>query len=104
MERQRSPSSFYNRLGMRKTPAIFAFLALSYVLIAAAPDWLNSGGDPQRSGWQKRDSYINKQSLKQFKLLWKLKLEGEAKGLNSLTSPTIFGPIITHRGMKELVL
>lgn len=89
---------------MKKLRAVFAGLGLSVLLlVAAVPDWLNYGGDPQRSGWQKRERYITRDSLKQFKLLWKLKLDNESRGLNSLTAPVIFGPIITHRGMKELV-
>ncbi len=88
---------------MKKISAVFGVLGLSVLLMAAVPDWLNHGGDPQRSGWQKRERYITRDSLKQFKLLWKLKLDNESRGLNSLTAPVIFGPIITHRGMKELV-
>jgi len=80
-----------------------AIFGLSVLLTAAAPDWLSYGGDPQRSGWQKRERYITRESLPQFKLLWKLKLDNESLGSNSLTAPVIFGPIITHRGMKELV-
>lgn len=88
---------------MKKISAVFGVLGLSVLLMAAVPDWLNHGGDPQRSGWQKRERYITRDSLKRFKLLWKLKLDNESRGLNSLTTPVIFGPIITHRGMKELV-
>ena len=88
---------------MKKICAVFGVLGLSVLLMAAVPDWLNHGGDPQRSGWQKRERYITRDSLQQFKLLWKLKLDNESRGLNSLTAPVIFGPIITHRGMKELV-
>ena len=88
---------------MKKLCTVFAVLGLSVLLVAAVPDWLNSGGDPQGSGWQKRERYITLDSLKQFKLLWKLKLDNESRGPNALTAPVIFGPIITHRGMKELV-
>ena len=57
---------------MKKISAVFGVLGLSVLLMAAVPDWLNHGGDPQRSGWQKRERYITRDSLKQFKLLWKL--------------------------------
>jgi outer membrane protein assembly factor BamB len=88
---------------MKKSCAVVAVLGLGVLLVAAVPDWLNYGGDPQRSGWQRRERYITRDSLSQFKLLWKLKLDNESRGPNSLTAPVIFGPIITHRGMKELV-
>ncbi|MEO8126376.1 MAG: PQQ-binding-like beta-propeller repeat protein [Bryobacteraceae bacterium] len=83
--------------------AFCAIFGLSVLLLAAVPDWLNSGGDPQRSGWQKRDRYITRDSLPKFQLLWKLKLDNESREANTLTAPVIYGPIITHRGMKELV-
>ncbi len=81
----------------------FVLFGLGVILVAAVPDWLNYGGDPQRSGWQKRERYIIRENLPQFKLLWKLKLDNQSHRPNSLTAPVIFGPIITHRGMKELV-
>ena len=97
-------AAFYNSSQvMKKLCTVFAVLGLSVLLVAAVPDWLNSRGDPQGSGWQKRERYITLDSLKQFKLLWKLKLDNESRGPNALTAPVIFGPIITHRGMKELV-
>ena len=103
-EHQAVPLTFYNTPRvMKKLRAVFVVLGLSVLLVAAVPDWLNYGGDPQRSGWQRRERYITRESLAQFKLLWKLKLDNESRGPNSLTAPVIFGPIITHRGMKELV-
>jgi outer membrane protein assembly factor BamB len=89
---------------MRKVSLLFPFLTIGLLIAAVAPHWISSGGDPQRSRWQQRDRYIRPARLKEFKLLWKLKLDNQSIGLNSLTEPTIIGPVITHRGMKELVV
>ena len=65
-------------------------------------DWLTHGGDPQRTGWQKYETVINKESVKGFQLLWKLKLENEQKAMYSIFEPLIMGRIITNRGFKEM--
>lgn len=67
-------------------------------------DWTTHSGDPQRTGWQKSETKINKESVKNFQLLWKLKLENQSKALHSLMEPLILGNIITDRGFKELAL
>lgn len=67
-------------------------------------DWATHSGDPQRTGWQKNETKINKDSVRNFQLLWKLKLENQSKALHSLMEPLILGNIITDRGFKELAL
>ena len=93
-----------------------AFFVISIVLICTffgpvtthgqsrVADWLTHSGDPQRSGWQKVESAISKDSVKDFKLLWKLKLENEQKGLYSIFEPLIIGKLITNRGFKEMAI
>src|SRR5712691_2170148 len=84
-------------------PGLIALLALTYALAHAA-EWLSYGGDPQRSGWQRREKDLNTVSVRRLKLLWKRQLDNQSKDLNSLTAPTLLGPIFTHRGVKELVI
>src|SRR5438445_10315645 len=62
-----------------------------------AADWLMSRGDPQQSGLQPRERFLNKETVPRMKLLWKRQLDPH------LTTPTMQGPIVTHRGIKELV-
>ncbi len=81
---------------------VFLVLALGSVLATAA-EWLNRGGDPQHSGWQRREKFLNVGNVKELKLLWKKQLEGESKARNALSAPVMLGNIITHRGIKELV-
>jgi outer membrane protein assembly factor BamB len=67
-------------------------------------DWATYGGDPQRSGWQKVESSITPQSVKNFKLLWTMKFENRQKGLYSLMEPLIVGTVITNHGFKETAI
>ncbi|HUS08369.1 MAG TPA: hypothetical protein VMZ52_18845, partial [Bryobacteraceae bacterium] len=87
---------------MRSLPAYLALFGLGYIPAPAA-DWLNDRGDPQRSGWQQRERGLSAASASQMKLLWKRKLEGPAGISNVLTAPVMLGPLVTHRGIKELV-
>jgi hypothetical protein len=79
---------------------------LSLVAIGAAAyaaDWLNDGGDPQHSGWQRHERSLNVRNVGGMKLLWKRQLDNQSRDLNALSTPTMLGPIVTHRGIKELV-
>jgi hypothetical protein len=67
-------------------------------------DWMTHSADPQRTAWQKNESKITRDNVKDFKLLWKLKLDNEPKALHALMEPLIVGNIGTDRGAKELVI
>ncbi len=60
-------------------------------------DWPSYGGDAQRDGWEKSDSRITLENLRDFRLVLKMKLD---KG--SLTPPVVIGNLISYRGFKEL--
>ncbi|MGH9591682.1 MAG: hypothetical protein ACRD5L_01230, partial [Bryobacteraceae bacterium] len=80
-------------------------VALVYSPVAnaqAASNWTTYGGDPQRSGWERTDPAISKDTVKDFQLLWKMKLESQAKGLQPILPPLIMGRLISYRGFKEL--
>jgi outer membrane protein assembly factor BamB len=77
--------------------------ALSVIFLASANgqirpiDWPLYGGDAQRTGWEKGDSRITKENVKEFQLVLKRKLDTK-----SLTPPVIIGRLISYRGFKEL--
>jgi outer membrane protein assembly factor BamB len=81
-------------------------LAVISVALAGAQirpiDWPFYGGDAQRTGWEKGDSRITKDSVKDFQLVLKRKLDTKSKGPFSLTPPVIIGRLISYRGFKEL--
>jgi outer membrane protein assembly factor BamB len=65
-------------------------------------DWWTYGGDAQRSGWEKNEQKFTKNDVKDFQLLWRMKLENQQKGIGSLMPPLILGNLIGYRGFKEL--
>ena len=66
--------------------------------IARAADWLSPRADGQRTGWQPKERQVNPKTVKGLRLLWKQRLDEGA-----VSSPLLLGPVITHRGIKELV-
>lgn len=83
----------------------FALLGIALLGCGAmlAADWLNAGGDASHSGWQKRTRFFKQADVSDFALLWKKHLDNETLGNNSLSTPVMLGPVVTHRGVKELV-
>src|SRR5436190_12907287 len=89
-------------------PAVIGFGCVIWVSAAAAQrggqEWLTSGADAQRSSWIRTDSKISKESMQKpgFQFLWKVKLDNEAKQLNSLTQPVLLDRLIGYKGFKSL--
>lgn len=79
-------------------------LALAIFVRAQNRDvnWPTYGGDAQRSGWQKTETRITKDNVKDLQLLWKMKLEAQPKGTRPILPPLILGRLISYRGFKEL--
>lgn len=82
----------------RRLRALLLLYAIGYEPGFTA-DWPSSRGDPQRTGWQRRELTLTSGNVGRLRLLWKWKVEG-ARGL---AAPTILGRMITHRGTVELV-
>ncbi len=70
----------------------------------APTDWMTANGDAQRSSWVRADAKISSKSLQKpgFQLLWKLKLNNQPRGLNSLTPPSLLERLIGYRGFRML--
>src|ERR1700722_14926976 len=86
--------------------AVIITLALSGV---AAPqgrplDWPSYGGDSRRTGWERSDTRITRENVKDFQLVLKRNLAGSQGGSYSLTPPIVIGLLISYRGFKELGL
>jgi outer membrane protein assembly factor BamB len=87
---------------MRRVSALAAIcLACAYGQIRPI-DWPFYGSDAQRTGWEKGDSRITRDNVKDFQLVLKRKLDTKSKGPFSLTPPVILGRLISYRGFKEL--
>src|ERR1700680_4006449 len=96
--------------GIRMTMKVPSFLSIclllcipSYAQVRRA-GWNTYGGDPQRTGWERGESDLTKENVKDLKVEWSVKLDNASKELNSLTVPLVRGPLITQRGFKEVVI
>jgi outer membrane protein assembly factor BamB len=67
-----------------------------------AVDWPTLGGDARRSGWERSDTRITQDNVKDFQLIWKRKMEPAVTGAHALTPPVVIGLLISYRGFKEL--
>src|SRR5215831_1071074 len=67
-------------------------------------EWLTGNADAQRSSWIRTDPKISKKSMQKggFQFLWRMKLDNEAKQLNSLTQPVLLDRLIGYKGFKSL--
>jgi outer membrane protein assembly factor BamB len=67
-------------------------------------EWLTGNADAQRSSWVRTDAKISRESMQKggFQFLWKMKLDNEAKQLNSLTQPVLLDRLIGYKGFKSL--
>ena len=100
---------------MRGRPTAFcaAFCAV-YTLAAPAaqaqgrggPNWTTYNSDAQRTSWMRTDPRISRESVQKpgaFQLIWKAKLDNQARQLNSLTQPVLLNTIISYKGFKSLL-
>jgi outer membrane protein assembly factor BamB len=88
---------------MMRRIAVLIALALGGVL-AWGSDWLTDGGNPQRTGWQKDEKILSAASIKNMKLLWKLKLDNEPRQMHSLFPPLIIGKLNMQDGPREVAI
>jgi len=90
---------------MRKILILTSIVCLCAAIALAQSrggNWPTSGGDAQRSGWEGADARISKDTVKDLQLLFKIKLESQAKGSRPLLPPVIMGRLISYRGFREL--
>jgi outer membrane protein assembly factor BamB len=67
-------------------------------------DWLTDGGDPQRTAWQRHETILTKTTVKDMKLLWKIKLDNQTRQMHNLFPPLIAGSVTTPGGEKEIAV
>src|SRR5262249_50797465 len=87
---------------MRRISLWALLLACLVAIPTGAADWITHSGDFQRTGWQKDETKISKDTIKDLKLLWKIKLETKQRSVYSLYGPLIVERAITDRGFKEI--
>src|SRR5580704_5600089 len=86
---------------MRKL--IYFTIAGLCCVLGWAADWTTDGGDAQRTGWQKNEKILNKDNVKNLKLIWKLKTDNITRALFSFTPALILQNVRSGGTTKELV-
>jgi outer membrane protein assembly factor BamB len=86
-----------------------SLITLSFVFflfgrLAFSADWLTDGGDTMRTNWQKDETILSTSTVKDMKLLWKIKLDNEPRQMHSLLEPLVIGRVQTASGPKQLVI
>jgi outer membrane protein assembly factor BamB len=69
-----------------------------------AADWPSLSGNPQREGWAKSEKAFNRENARNIELLYKFRVENQARGLSALTGPIVNGMLITYLGFKEMLV
>ena len=54
-------------------------------------DWLTDGADPQRTAWQRNETILTKDTVKDMKLLWTVKTDNQSRQMHNLFPPLIPG-------------
>jgi outer membrane protein assembly factor BamB len=67
-------------------------------------DWLTDGGNTQRTAWQQDEKLLSTASVKDMKLLWKLKLDNQPRQMHNLLPALIAGRVATKNGPKQIVV
>jgi outer membrane protein assembly factor BamB len=90
-----------------KTPALplilLACAGTAHAQLGRSQDWSTFGSDIGRTGFERSDPLIKKDTLaKDFTLLYKMKLGSGAGANRAVTPPVVIAILISYRGFKEL--
>lgn len=85
---------------------VFSLAALSSGLLAQSKpaDWLTDGGDVQRTAWQRNETLLSPSTVKDMKLLWKIKLDNPPRQMHNLLPALVVGRVNTADGPKQVVV
>lgn len=87
---------------MRLLHVSVATLAACSVLCGA--EWVTDGGNSQRTGWQKNEHILNKQNVKNLKILWKIETGNQPRALHSMMPAVIANNVKTDSGPKQIAI
>src|SRR5215470_1902418 len=78
--------------------------ALALASASWSADWLTDGGNVQRTAWQKDEKIFSVSTVKDTKLLWKIKLDNEVRQMHALFPPLIVDKVTTSSGPKQIAI
>jgi hypothetical protein len=79
-----------------------AFMVVQPVRGQVVSEWLTSSEDMARDAWQQAHSKITPQNVRNFRLLWKVKVPSKPMGMLSFREPLIVTGVKTPDGQRTL--
>ena len=67
-------------------------------------NWLTDGGDSQRTSWQRNESLITRESVRNMKLMWTIQLDNQPRQMHNLFAPLIVNDVQTAGGSREIAV
>jgi outer membrane protein assembly factor BamB len=82
----------------------FAFSGAAFAQTAKAAEWPTGSFDQERDAWQRNETKISVENVKNLRLLWKLKTDNKTMGMQSFREPLIVAGVSTPSGTKTLAI
>lgn len=89
---------------LRRALALCAFAPLACLAQYSRGQYVSFGADAQRTHWNKSETELTPDTVKNLKLEWSIKLDNAPKALHGLTAPIARSWVYTARGMRDLVI
>lgn len=67
-------------------------------------EWPTDGGNTKRTAWQQDEKILNKNNVKNLKILWKIKLDNQPQEMHSLFPVLIAENVKTSSGSKQILI
>jgi outer membrane protein assembly factor BamB len=67
-------------------------------------NWPTDGGDPHKNAWQRNETLITKDSVKNMRLAWKVQLDNQPRQMHNLFPPLIISDVATADGPREIAV
>ncbi len=110
-----TPRSLVGRVPLVKVLSFVTYVCLGFAASglpaaqsqanAQAPaEWPTGSFDQQRDGWQRNETTLTVDNVKNLRLLWKLKTDNKTMGMQSFREPLIVAGIPTAAGAKTLAI
>jgi hypothetical protein len=78
--------------------------AIARAQSSGSPEWTTDSFNPQRDGWQRKETKISPANAADIRLLWKIKTDNKTMGMQSFREPLILADVPTSAGNKTLAI
>jgi outer membrane protein assembly factor BamB len=71
---------------------------------SGAAEWTTGSYNPQRDAWQRNETKLTRDNVKDLQLLWKVKVDNKTMGMQSFREPLLVSGVQTAGGAKDLAI